>query len=250
MATRTTGRIVGACFLLAFVFYIAGTSMVDSGSGTPAVLSRVVDHKMLIAAGALLMMVNSLAIASIGVLVFPILRRRHEVSAFGYLICRSVEAVFLVVGSVFLLLLIPLGQENAGRGGEASDLSALARVAQEANHYSYEIGMIALSFGGIVLCRVLLRARLVPRFLAVWGLVGYAVFLIGAVLEVLGYRVGVALSVPGGLFEVVLGVLLIARGFSAVESPGPEPLPPNVESAQEPAGQLRSESSAMIPVSR
>ena len=214
MSMRNSARAVGACFLLAFVFYIAGSMMVDSGSGNPAVLTKVADHRTLIASGALLMMVNSFGIAALGILMFPILRRRHEVSAYGYLICRSVEAAMLAVGTVFLLLLIPLGKEHAADGGKASDLPALARVAQKANYYSYEVGMIALSIGGVVLCRVLLRARLVPRLLALGGLFGYAVFFAGSVLEILGYAVGTALSVPGGLFEVALGVLLIAKGFS------------------------------------
>lgn len=80
MSTRTTGRAVGACFLLAFVFvfYIVGTVMVDSGSGNPVVLSQVVDHRTLIASGALLMLVNSLVIAVIGVLMMPVLRPPSE----------------------------------------------------------------------------------------------------------------------------------------------------------------------------
>jgi hypothetical protein len=59
---------------------------------------------------------------------------------------------------------------------------------------------------------VLLQAHLVPRFLAVWGIVGYAVLAVGGMLEILGYGVGLALSAPGGLFELVVGVLLVAKG--------------------------------------
>lgn len=217
MSTRTTARAVGACFLLAFVFYIAGGVMVDSGSGNPAVLSHVAAHRTLIASGALLMLVNSLVIAAVGVLMFPILRRRHEVSAYGYLICRSAEAVMCAVGTVFLLLLLPLSKEFIAAGGKGSDLPALARVAQRGNYYSYEVGMIAVGISGLILCRVLLRTGLVPRRLALLGLFGYATFFAGSVLEVLGYAVGNALSVPGGLFEIVLGVLLISRGFSTVD---------------------------------
>ena len=221
MSTRTTARAVGACFLLAFVFYIAGGMTVDLGSGNPAVLSKVADHQTLIASGALLMMVNSLLIAAVGVLMFPVLRRRHEVSAFGYLICRSAEAMLLVIGTVFLLLLIPLGREYAAGGQQGTELPALARVAQQANYYSYEVGMIAVGIGGLILCRVLLLTGLVPRRLATVGLIGYAMFFVGSVLEVLGFAVGNILSVPGGLFEVALGVLLIAKGFSATDSHNP-----------------------------
>ncbi len=230
MSTRSTERVIGACFLLVFLLYAAGGVMVDSGSGNPALLSEVADHGTLIASGALLMLANSVVVATIGVLLFPVLRRRSEISAVGYLVSRSVEAVMLAVGTVFLLLLIPLGQEFAAGGGQGSELPALARVAQQANAVSYQAGMLALSIGGVVLCRVLLRAGLVPRPLALVGLVGYAALFAGSVLEVLGYAVGTVLSVPGGLFELALGVLLIARGFTAQDSDGTGPaqidLPP------------------------
>jgi hypothetical protein len=174
MTTRTIGRVVGALFLLAFVTYGTGEAMAGSAS--------------LLAAGALVMLGNSACVLGIAALVCPIIRRRHEMSAYAYAMCRTAEAVVLAVGIVLLL-------------------------EQEDNHYAYQIGMIAASVAGLVFCRVLLQERLVPRFMAVWGLAGYAIFLTGSMLEVLGYPVGLVLSVPGGLFEVGLGVLLIARGF-------------------------------------
>ena len=223
MSTRTVAGAVGAWFLLAFVLYIVGGVMVGSGAGNPADLSRVAAHPTLIASCALLMMVNSLAIAAIGVLMFPVLRRGHEVAAYGSLVCRSFEAMLLVVGTVFLLLLIPLGEEYGAAEGQPSDLPALARVAQEAQHYSYQVGMLAVGISGLLLRRVLLRTGLVPGPLALVGLFGCAALFAGSVLEVLGYAVGTALSVPGGLFEVALGVLLLVKGFSAQDGDGTQP---------------------------
>ncbi|MEU4768275.1 DUF4386 domain-containing protein [Actinosynnema sp. NPDC023794] len=179
MSSRTTGRAIGALFLLAFLAYGVGSALAGTASGS---------------AGALLMLANSAVVAGIGVLAFPVLRPHSELTAHAYLVGRAVEAALLAVGVVFLLLPEPV---PAG------------------NHYSYQVAMMAVGAVGVLFCRVLLRARLVPRAIAVWGVVGYAVFLLGAVLEVLGYGVGVALSVPGGLFEIALGVLLIVKGFAA-----------------------------------
>ncbi|MBB2913948.1 hypothetical protein FHS43_005257 [Streptosporangium becharense] len=215
MSGRTIGRTVGALLLLAFVAYGGGNALVESGPGTAGALSGVLDHQLRISAGALLMLVNSVAVAGIGVLVLPVLKPRHEISAYAYLVGRAVEAVMLAVGVVLLLLVVPLAREQADGGAPAAVLEALGQVAKEGNRYSYQIAMIALGISGVLFCRVLLRDRLVPAFMALWGLAGYAVFLIGAIAEVLGYGIGVALSVPGGLFEVALGVLLIVRGFPA-----------------------------------
>lgn len=180
MSTRTIGRVVGALFLLAFVTYLTGEAMAGSASLLPA--------------GALVMLGNSACVIGIAALVCPIIRQRHEMSAYAYAMCRTIEAVVLAVGIVFLL-------------------------EQEENDYAYQIAMISAAVAGLVFCRVLLQERLVPRFLAIWGLVGYAVFLVGSMLEVLGYQVGLVLSVPGGLFEVGLGVLLIAKGFPSGTGP-------------------------------
>ncbi|WP_422769377.1 DUF4386 domain-containing protein [Plantactinospora sp. WMMC1484] len=221
MSPKITGRFVGTLFLLAFVAYLTGTALVDSGIGVPEALAEVHDHQRQLSAGALLMLVNSAVVVGIGLLSFPILRPHGELSAYAYLLLRTIEAVLLAVGIVLLLLLVPLAREHAGGGAEgAAVLPALARVAQDGNGYAYQLGMIALGVAGLFFCRILLRARLVPRPFALWGLLGYAVLLAGAVLEVLGYGVGLALSVPGGLFEVALGVLLVLRGF-----PGTDPAP-------------------------
>jgi hypothetical protein len=110
-----------------------------------------------------------------------------------------------------------------------SAVPALAQVAQEANHYSFWIGMLAVGAGGLLLCRVLLKENFVPRFLAVYGLAGYAIFLAGAIL---GHNAGVALSIPGGLFEIAFGILLIAKGSPEAQSSDYEKLARNVPPAR------------------
>jgi Domain of unknown function (DUF4386) len=242
MSTRTIGRIVGGLILLAYVVYIVGGALVDAGSGD---LSEVVAKQSQVSAGALLMLLNSAAVASIGVLVFPVLRPHHELSAYAYLVCRVIEATMMAVGVLGLLLLVALGQEYVGGGFvDASVLPSLASVAQEGNRYAYQFGMISLGLGSLLFCRVLLRARLVPRFMAVWGLVGYAIFLTGSMLEVLGYGVSLALSVPGGLFEIALAVLLIVKGFPSSQPQAHQRLgltnPDLPRSPAEPVGVARS----------
>jgi hypothetical protein len=73
--------------------------------------------------------------------------------------------------------------------------------------------MLVLGVGSMPFCSALLRGQFVPGWLAVWGIVGYAVLSAGALLELVGLTVGLALAIPGGLFEVALGLTLIARGF-------------------------------------
>ena len=91
-------------------------------------------------------------------------------------------------------------------------------MSLQASQYSYEIAMMFVGVAGVTLCYVLYAARLVPRWVAVWGLVGYAIHLGGSVLEVLGFGLNLMHVIPGGLWELFIGVWLIAKGFN-VSSP-------------------------------
>jgi hypothetical protein len=74
--------------------------------------------------------------------------------------------------------------------------------------------MITVGVSGLILCTVLFQTVLVPRLLAVWGLVGYAIFLAGSLLQVLGLDLRSTHLVLGGVWEGFVGVWLIVKGFS------------------------------------
>ncbi|MBM0237509.1 DUF4386 family protein [Micromonospora sp. ATA32] len=65
---------------------------------------------------------------------------------------------------------------------------------------AYQIGQAGLAFGAFFLCA--LRTRLVPRFLAALGVVGYVVHFTGAVAEIFGSHVSLVLIIPGALFDL------------------------------------------------
>jgi hypothetical protein len=80
---------------------------------------------------------------------------------------------------------------------------------------AYQVGQASLGVGAIFLCWLLFRTRLVPRFLAAWGLIGYVIHVAGAIVEIFGIHIGLVLSLPGGVFELALGLWLIIKGFQA-----------------------------------
>jgi hypothetical protein len=217
---RTTARIVGILFLAGMVVGMGGNGIILSILGAPDHLAAVLANSRLLAIGAMLIMMAAVWDAAHGILMFPVLKHHSERIAFGYLGYRLVDAAFIGLWSLFILLQIPLGREylNAG-AADTSYLYALSAVSTQASLYAYSIAMIFLGIAGVMLCYVFYRMKLVPRILAVWGLAGYAIHLGGAVLEVLGFNVGLIPVIPGGLWELFIGVWLIAKGFSASPVP-------------------------------
>ncbi len=213
---RTTARVVGVVYLAGFVVGIVGIGLFQSILGAPDHLSTVSANSMLLAFGAILWLMAVVGDAAHGVLMFPVLKQHNERIAVGYLASRIVDAVFIAVMVLFVLIQIPLGSEYVKAAApDASYLQALSTVFAQAQLYAYEIGMITLGLSGLMLCSTLYRATLVPRWLAVWGLVGYAIIFCGMVSAVMGSGLGDISSIPGGLWEVFIGVWLIVKGFNA-----------------------------------
>ena len=146
--------------------------------------------------------------------MFPVLRPRNERIAIGYLGFRVLDAAFIAIMALFILVQIPLASEYLKAGADASYLQALSNVFMQAQLDAYNLAMITLGVASLMLCYTLYRAKLVPRFLAVWGLVGYAIILCGSVLEVLGFGLLSIHAIPGGLWELFIGVWLIVKGFN------------------------------------
>src|SRR4051795_3122526 len=191
-SVRRTARIVGVLFLAGFLTYGVGnliaTGIVRSDDRSSSTA--------LFVAGAALMLLNSAFVIGIGVLMLPILRPHNEAIAAGYLGARIFEAVGLAIGVVSLIVLT-------------------GSAAIDANTVCYNAAEAGLGIGSLFFCALLLRTGLVPRFLAVWGFIGYACFAGGNLLELFGVKgAGVVGAIPGGLFELTFALWLIARGFA------------------------------------
>ena len=225
---RTTARVVGIVYVAGLVIGIGGIILIQSILGAPDHLSAVSASSMLLAIGAVLWLMPAAGDAAHGVLMFPILKQQHsERIAIGYLGFRIVNAVFIAVMVLFILLQIPLASEYIkAAGSDASFLQALSSVFMQGQLYAYNIGMSAVGIASLMLCYTLYRAKLVPRLVAVWGLIGYAIILCGSLLEVLGFNLLTIHAIPGGLWELFIGVWLIVKGFNpsafASESTDPD----------------------------
>ena len=220
-SNKTIAKIIGVIYLAGFVVGIGGNVLIQSVLGVPDFLTTISASSMLVAFGAILWLLAVIGDAAHGVLMFPILKQHSERAATGYLAARIVDAIFIAIMVLFILIQIPLGAEFIKSTAlDLFHLQALSSLFSQAQMYSYQIGMSALGVSGLILCYTLLKARLLPRWLALWGLVGYAVILFGMMSAIMGSGLGDIASIPGGLWEVFAGVWLIVKGFtpSAISS--------------------------------
>jgi hypothetical protein len=204
----TVARVIGALFLLGFLSYGIGFSLVTSVIGGSNFLSTIAAHQTILVIGAFLMLLNTGIDVGKAVLFFPILEKHSKRTALGYLATMIVEVVFLTVGVLALLMIVPLAQ-HAGEAGAQT----LGSILVQFNAMSYQVGELTLGVGATFLCALLLRTRLIPRWLAISGLIGYPCLAAGCIAEIFGVHIGLYLTMPGFFFELVLPVWLFFKGF-------------------------------------
>ncbi len=130
---RTTARVVGVVYLAGFVVGIVGIGLIQSILGAPDHLSTLSANSMLLAFGAILWLMAVVGDAAHGVLMFPVLKPHNERIAVGYLAFRIMDAVFIAIMVLFVLLQIPLGSEYLKAAApDASSLQALSTVFAQA----------------------------------------------------------------------------------------------------------------------
>ncbi|GAA1976681.1 hypothetical protein GCM10009798_42350 [Nocardioides panacihumi] len=185
---RRTATAVGILFVAQMVTAIVGTTLIQAYvDGNP--------DRTRMTLGVALMMCSGIAVVGIGLLMYPVLRSVDRRLAVWYPILRILEFAVSAACGIYLL----------------------ARSEVVPNHLLWVY--IPTAAGGLVLTYVLFESRLVPRPIALLGLVGYACLGLGVPLDLMGVLdmgagPGQVLLVPGGLFEAVaLPAWLIAKGF-------------------------------------
>ncbi|MGH8870799.1 MAG: DUF4386 domain-containing protein [Acidimicrobiia bacterium] len=179
---------VGILFFFQLITFLIGSSLIqtyldgDAGRGT-------------LTMGVLLEMFAGLAVVAIGFLMYRVLKTVDRKLALGYPIMRVLEFAISAILAVYLL----------------------SQLQEFPNHLLWVY--IPTGIGGLILNYLLFTSRMIPRPIAVLGLVGYAMLLLIVPLDLVGgveegSGVGLALLAPGGLYEfVILPIWLIAKGF-------------------------------------
>jgi len=208
------------------ILYITGTvaGVLSMAVGAPVrdagdPFAYAAQHSGAVVTGALLVLVMGLSLAFVPVVLFPVLRRVDEVLAIGYLIMRgALETACYILVAISWLLLVPLGAAMSAGPGTAS--AASVRLGSVVIDSDATNAVLALVFclGGVMFYLLLYRSRIVPRWIALWGLVAIP-FYVAADLLAMYAVIGTnsteqtLLFMPLAVQEMVLAVWMIARGF-------------------------------------
>jgi hypothetical protein len=172
-----------------------------------------------VAFGALLEMILIIANIGTAVVLYPILKRQNEILILGYVTARVMESVFIAVGLLSLLTIVTLRQE-ATAGADAASLLTAGKSLVALHDWSFLLLGFMVGVGnGLILGYLMYTSALVPRGMAVLGLIAGPVLLasgVGVLFGVIeaGGVVQAIATIPEALWELFLGIWPIVRGFN------------------------------------
>jgi hypothetical protein len=208
---RKTSLLAGVLYLLTFVSiptialygsihlpgYITG-----SGSDTPVII------------GGILEIIVALAGIGTAVVLYPVLRKQNESASLGLVAARILESGTIFVGVAFLFSIVTLHKAGAGADGLATSHALVAlydRIFTLGQSFMPAICDLLLGF-------MLFKTRLVPRALAIIGMLGALPLVAGYIAMLFGLiernspMAGLS-AVLVALFEFSLGIYLVVKGF-------------------------------------
>lgn len=159
----------------------------------------------------------------IAIVMYPTLEAYSKKMAMGYLGFRLIGSMFLFVGIVSLLLLLSVSQRYVEAGqADLSYLQTIGDMVREGRDWFNHIVMfLPWHTGGLLLYYALLKMRIVPAWLSVWGLIGSALTLLATFLlmfdqlNIVSYAYFL-LNTPLALAEISLALFLLIKGFTPV----------------------------------
>ncbi len=179
-------------------------------------LDKVATHANQVTVGALLILVMGIVLAMIPALLFPILKKLNEPLAVGYVIFRGALETLAYIGmATCWLLLLVLARQSAEFGAAtASQLQGLGLLLLRAHDpiMSNIVG-IFFSLGALMLYYLLYQARLIPRWISVWGLLAGVLTLLPSLTALFGINLDILkfVMLPQ---EMVMAGWMIVKGFN------------------------------------
>jgi hypothetical protein len=214
--SRPAAAVTGVLFIITFLTSIPALLLFGPVLNDPEyIVGAGADAQ--VALGAFLELLLIIANIGTALVLFPILKRVNEAVALGYVTARVMECVFIAVGILCVLSVVTLRQEA---GADAAALVPVGRALVAVKDWTFVLGpgFVGVVGTGLMLGYLMYRSGLVPRPMALLGLVGGPLVCASGIAVLFGLiEAGsvwqFASSVPEIAWELSLGIYLAVKGF-------------------------------------
>jgi hypothetical protein len=218
--TRRSSLICGVAFLITFVtsipavFFFYEPVLKHSGF----ILGSGADTQ--IAFGAFLEVILVIANLASAIVLFPVLKRESEALALSWVVARTMESVLIAIGILSLLTLLSLQQVAGASGADDAALVLFGKSLVHLHDWSFLLGPgFVVGIGnGLILGYLMYKTHLVPRRMAMLGLIGGPLICLSGIAVLFGLwdqvsPISAIITIPEFFWELSLGIYLTFKGF-------------------------------------
>lgn len=220
-AHRKTAILVGAFFILSTLTGVLSVFAYGDSLDGANYLTKIIENQTMVVIGSILELICAGAFVLVSICTYPVFSLFSKRVAIGYVVGRSFEAIPFIISVITILAAISIGQSSA----QASSLQLPAYIAS--GEVLQSMRYWANMYGPLVFCglaalpfyTLLVRTKLVPGWLAIWGLVATFPYLAAGIASLFGFSTtstaGIMMITPFAINEMVLAVWLIVKGFNS-----------------------------------
>ncbi len=216
---RKTAIIVGVLYIIGTIAGILSNIVSWGFLDTPDYLNTIASHASRAQLTAFLILVMGFSLAMMPAVMFPILKRKNEALAVGYVIFRgALETFTYIAGALCWLFLVVVARQYVDSGAVAATQFASHGILLVKTIGIFDgLLSIVFSLGLLMFYSALYQAKLVPRWISGWGLIGVILYFASGLLMMPGLITSTTndvLQLPIFLQEMFLAVWLIVKGFN------------------------------------
>lgn len=210
--------VAGSLYLLGI---LAGILSIAYAIGDPQYLVKASSNANSIMIAAFFHFLMAPIYLGVAISLYPILKNENLYLAIGFVSFRIMASIFMIIGVIILLLILTLSQEFVSIDAPfLTYYQTLGYLLQTARDLTNHVGTIlSLSFGSLLLYTILLKSKLIPIWLSVWGLLATVLTIVSSYLIMFSLinvitQTYIILNIPMALQEITFAFWLIIKGFN------------------------------------
>jgi hypothetical protein len=214
-SAKNVGRIIGIVLILNMAAeFVVNSVLLGPLMAPPGFLVNAADDASRVRVAVLLGFVSAGLTLGIAIAAWPVFRRHAEIMAISFLALSIIAVALRALENATLLTMLSVSQEHARAGAPAELFQSSWTVARSARNWTHYTSVTVAGCAILVLYATLWRYALVPRALALFGIVAALLQIIAVTRPFVGQPVLFSLIMPLALSHLTLSLWLMARGLA------------------------------------
>lgn len=186
-------------------------------SDNTATIAKIAKNPLVVRGYAVFEIFMYSAVIILAASLFELLKPVNPLLARSAMLLRVGEAMMGYISVICLLAILFIAKDQK----IAADMQSQALVIYSIKDIASKILMFCISIGSIFFCWLFYKSRMIPRFLSIWGIVGFSLMLLAGTLVLLDVGVGKHVNALAAglviLFEIAIGLWLMVKGVNTTQ---------------------------------